>query len=84
MFLKNIVLLGIITTVLSNCTPPLTREQILAGYQNTCSQYGFVYGTDAFAQCMMEQEKIYLKQSRHYDKMNEKRLRKTLPPPLPK
>lgn len=43
-------------SLLSACTPPLTRDQQLQIHHAHCLDYGYQVGTLAFSECMMRQE----------------------------
>lgn len=54
--MKKIIFLLPLMSILSACTPPLTRDQELAVYRSRCLDYGYPMGTREFADCMMQQE----------------------------
>ncbi len=56
------------------CAPPLTREEQLAIYRSRCLDYGYLWGTPEFADCMMKQEARHEKltvQMRKVDALEE-------------
>ncbi|MBW8308400.1 MAG: hypothetical protein K0M45_01955 [Candidatus Paracaedibacteraceae bacterium] len=67
---KKIVFLGMFSTLLVGCTTP---EDELARYRQVCLNYGFEYGSDAFAKCILEQERMDRKDQRRQENLRQKR-----------
>jgi hypothetical protein len=56
MLKKSLSLLSL-SLILAGCfAPPETRDQKLFRIHHMCTQYGFMPGTDGFAQCMQKQD----------------------------
>ena len=54
--MKKLFLVLPLLSIITACTPPMTRDQELAIYRSRCLDYGYQYGTREFADCMQMQE----------------------------